>query len=349
MASPHRDRPGAAHREAVERLLRAREPSLRWKTRVSVLGESEDSSGVRALSEEVRRSARARRLLAHVRTLGRPGTLRRVYYKWQGCHWVLANLADLGYPRDDPDLYPARDRVLDLWLRSSYYHEYDTQGPIRVGRFGVPRVRGRFRRCASQQGNALYYLTRLGLDDGRCADLSERLHHWQWPDGGWNCDRNPAADTSSFLETLLPMMGLAARAEVTGSPADRRAADAASEVFLRRKLFRRISDDRVIHPRFVRLHYPAYYFYDILAGLRGMVAVGRIRDPRCSEALDLLESRRRPDGGWSADEALYRYSPGAFVSRGESVDWGGAGGARSNPWVTVDALSVLAAAGRFSP
>lgn len=272
-----------------------------------------------------------------------------MYYKWQGAHWALARLADLGYPRGDPSLFPIRDRVLDLWLRASYYREFEAKtkaGAYR--RLGVPRIGGRYRRCASQQGNALYYLTKLGLDDGRCNELAERLIHWQWPDGGWNCDRNPSADTSSFMETLLPMLGLKAHGELSHSRSELEAARRASEVFLRRRLFKRVSTAEVIDRTFVQLHYPAYYHYDILAGLRGMTELGRIRDPRCQEALDLLESKRLPDGGWPAEAKFYRFSPGQFAAGSEFVDWGGTGPRRMNPWVTVEALSVLTAAGRFT-
>jgi hypothetical protein len=240
-----------------------------------------------------------------------------------------------------------RDRVLDLWLGPTYYQEYEaTSRQSSYRRSGVPQIRGRFRRCASQQGNALLSLTTLGLDDGRCRDLAERLVHWQWPDGGWNCDRNPSADTSSFLESLLPMRGLAAHGAATGSGREVRAAREASEVFLRRRLYRRVSDGRIIRPRFVRLHYPVYYQYDILAGLRGVAEVGRIGDPRCQDALDLLESKRLADGGWPAEEKFYRFRPHTFAAGAEFVDWGGTSSTRMNPWVTVDALAVLHAAGR---
>jgi hypothetical protein len=39
--------------------------------------------------------------------------------------------------------------------------------PKSRGAEGVPRIQGRYRRCASQQGNALYSITRLGLADKR--------------------------------------------------------------------------------------------------------------------------------------------------------------------------------------
>jgi hypothetical protein len=332
----------------VDALLSSSEPSIQWKTRVHVLGESRASKRVRALQEEIRGSARVRALLSRRHQLGRPGTARQVYYKWQGLHWVLASLADLGYPEGDKSLYPMRDRVLEFWLGPSYFREFEARNKAEAYRQrGVPLMRGRYRRCASQQGNALYFLTTLGIADERAESLTERLLHWQWPDGGWNCDRDPAADTSSFMETLLPMAGLAVYGRKKKRAAAMKAAKRAAEVFLRRKLFKRVSDGRVIHSDFVALHYPLYWHYDYLGGLKAMAQVGRIRDSRCADALDLLEERRLPDGGWPAEKRHYKVSPKAMVSNADYVDWGGTGPKRMNEWVTVDALTVLRAAGRL--
>jgi hypothetical protein len=45
--------------------------------------------------------------------------------------------------------------------------------------------------------------SRLGLvDDSRVQYLAESLIDWQWPDGGWNCDKRPSANHSSFYESL---------------------------------------------------------------------------------------------------------------------------------------------------
>jgi hypothetical protein len=334
----------------VARLLKSSEPSIRWKTRLGVLGENPRSASNRALRETIRRSPRVQALLSHSAVIGRPGTYRAVYYKWQGLHWVLARLADLGYPPGDRRLEPLRDRVLDLWLGPYYFTEFEAGSKSAAyARRGVPRMRGRYRRCASQQGNALYFVTELGLDDGRGERLVERLLHWQWPDGGWNCDRDPDADTSSFHETLTPMIGLATFAKARGAPNAARGAARASEVFLERRMFRRRSDGRVIHPEFLRLHYPVYWHYDLLAGLRGIVATGRIDDPRCAEALTELESKQLPSGGWAAEGKFYRVSPHRFSAGCEYVDWGGVRSTQMNEWVTVDALSVLTAAGRLDP
>lgn len=337
-----------AHGSVVDALLRSEEPSIRWKTRVHVLGETRGSKAIRTLEEEVRRSPRVRALLSRRDQHGRPGTTRRVYYKWQGLHWVLASLADLGYPRGDESLFPIRDRVLEVWLGPSYFHEFDARtAASSYARRGVPIMRGRYRRCGSQQGNALYSLVTLGIADERADSLVERLLHWQWPDGGWNCDRDPSADTSSFMETMLPMLGLAAYARSHRSNAAAAAAKRASEVFLTRKLFTRASDGRIIRPEFVALHYPLYWHYDFLGGLKAMARIGRITDPRCADALDLLERKRLPDGGWPAEKRYYTVSPRTMKASTDYVDWGGTSAKRMNEWVTVDALAVLRAAGRI--
>lgn len=330
----------------VNALLKSAEPSIRWKTRVHVLADDRDSKAARALQEEIRRSPRVRALLSRREQRGRPGTARQVYYKWQGLHWVVASLADLGYPEGDRSLHPIRDRLMEFWLGPSYFKEFVARTrAASYGRSGVPLMSGRYRRCASQQGNALFSLITLGIADERVDSLAERLLHWQWPDGGWNCDRDPAADTSSFMETLLPMVGLAAYARRTKDGAASKAARDASEVFLRRRLFKRVSDGEVIHKDFVALHYPLYWHYDFLHGLKAMVQIGRIRDPRCADALDLLEKKRLPDGGWPAERRYYKVSLRTLQANSDYVDWGGTAAKRMNEWVTVDALAVLRAAG----
>ena len=331
----------------IDSLLKSGEPSIRRKVLVQVLGEDPESRKVRRLEEEIRNSTRVRALLSHRDRQGRIEPRNNVYAKWQGAHWTLAALADLGYPAGDESLAPIRDQLLDFWLSDSFYEEFATTTKSDAyKKLGVPVMRGRYRRCASQQGNALHVLHRLGIADDRAQRLVERLLHWQWPDGGWNCDKNPGADSSSFMETLIPMTGLAIHAQAHRDTNAKQAALRASEVFLRRHLFKGRSNGKVIHPEFVRLHYPLYWHYDVLGGLKGMAELALLKDPRCSSALDLLEDKELASGGWPAEKRYYKISrrigPGA-----EYIDWGGCGKTRKNEWVTADALRVLREAGRL--
>lgn len=326
---------------ALDALLDSAEPSVRWKVRVHVLGEDPGSRPIRRLQREIRQSPRARRLLeGHAEQ--RPDT----YAKWQGGHWVLAALADLGYPGGDEDLLPLRDEVLDTWLAERYFREFEAASTASASkRDAVPVVQGRHRRCASQQGSALLSVVRLGLDDGRAGQLVERLLHWQWPDGGWNCDRKPDAALSSVYETLLPMRGLAAFGAENDDLAARAAARRAAEVLLERRVVFHRSTDRLIHRDWAKLHYPVYWHYDVLAALTGLAEAGVVQDERCHDALDLLERARLADGGWPAQGRYYRGVGGAGRQR-DHADWGGVAARRMNEWVTADTLAVLRAAGR---
>jgi len=328
----------------LDRLLASDEPSIRYKVRVGMLGESESSRRIRSLRRAIRASPRVAALLAGRASDGRLLRGRHVYQKWQGAHWVMAALADLGYPPGDRDLAPMRDQLLDAWLAPQFYDEFECPSRAKAySRDGVPVMRGRYRRCASQQGNALYAIVTLGLADERTEALVERLLHWQWPDGGWNCDKDPGADSSSFMETLTPLRGLAAFARESGDSTVGVAVGRAASVFLERQLFKRRSTGAVIRDEFVRLHYPLYWHYDILGGLKVMAEAGFVRDPRCSAALERLAGKQLPDGGFPAEARHYRTSRKVALGV-DAVDWGGTSKRVSNPWVTADALSVLAAA-----
>jgi hypothetical protein len=335
----------SASANVVEQLLRSPEPSIRYKVRVGVLGESESSRTIRALRREIRSSPRVAALLAGRARDGRLLRGRHPYAKWYGAHWVMATLADLGYPPGDRELAPIRDQLLDAWLAPQFYEEFECSSKAKVySKTGVPVMRGRHRRCASQQGNALYAIVTLGLADKRTEGLVERLLYWQWPDGGWNCDKDPVADSSSFMETLTPMRGLAAYARQSGDDRAREATVRAAGIFLDRQLFKRRSTGATIRGEFVKLHYPLYWHYDILGGLKVMAESGMIRDERCRAALDVLASKRLPDGGFPAEARHYRVSRRLALGV-DVVDWGGTSKRVANPWVTADALVVLAAAG----
>lgn len=315
----------------IVKLLNSSEPSVRLRATTDILGKKLGSARVKAMREEVRSSSRVRALLSERAKDGRIPF--HPYAKWYGAHWVLAILADLGYPPGDETLFPLREQVC-AWLLSPSHEKR-----IRI-------VDGRTRRCASQEGNALYSLLSLGLTDGRCQELRDRLLEWQWPDGGWNCDKNAKAEKSSFMETLIPLRALALHGGLTGDKTSLVAAGEAAEVFLKRKLFRKRRDRSIMSEDFVILHYPCYWHYDILFGLKVMAEVGFVGDKRCIEALNLLESKRLPDGGFPAERKYYRVT--GRTSAGRSlVDWGGAKSRHMNEFVTLDALFVLKKAGRL--
>jgi hypothetical protein len=318
-------------RDTINRLLRSDEPSVRFMLLVNVLDRETGSPGIQRLQDRIKSSQRVRLLLSERERDGKIPC--HPYKKWCGAHWILATVADIGYPPGDESLTPLREQVYE-WLFSKQHQEH-----IKV-------IDGRVRRCASQEGNALWYLLTLDLADDRADELADRLVKWQWPDGGWNCDKNPKAAKSSFWESLIPLRALALHARLTGSRRSRQSAKRASEIFLKRSLCRRLRDGKIMQEDFVKLHYPCYWRYDILFGLKVMAEAGFVSDRRCGDALDLLQSKRLPDGGFPAECKYYRVSKKAASGR-SLVDWGGVGRKRMNEFVTVDALYVLKRAGQL--
>ena len=315
----------------IGRLLQSNEPSVRFRVLTQVLGRKPDSDEVKHLQEKTRVSQRVKQLLSERQADGRIPS--HPYAKWYGAHWVLAILADMGYPPGDHSLIPLREQVY-AWLLGKGHQT------------GIKTIAGRVRRCASQEGNALYALLTLGLADERTEELARRLKQWQWPDEGWNCDTNPAATNSSFMESLIPLRALALHARLTGNEHSKQAAEGAAQVFLKRRLFKRQRDGSLMRKDFIKLHYPCYWHYDILFGLKVMAEAGWLSDERCQEALEVLESKQLADGGFPAEGKYYQSTPGAKSVR-SLVDWGGASTTRMNEFVTVDALFVLKASGRL--
>jgi hypothetical protein len=316
-------------RPFIEHLRHHGDPSTRYKLSLAGIGRRGTSR------KEIQSSARVAALLSERGLNGR--IPRHPYTKWTGAHWVLATLADLGYPPGDRDLFPLREQVLE-WLldRRRMQPRRGSDEPY-LG--PVLTIAGRTRIHASLEGNALYAILALGLADRRVDALAERLLETQWKDGGWNCDRTPSASHSSFTETLIPLRGLIWHARERRSRASATGAGRAAEMLLRRRLLRRQSNGRLISSAFVKLHYPCYWHYDVLFALK-VLAEGRfLADARCAEPIALLRSKQREDGGFPA-EAKFWAGP-TSRSRRSLVSWGRTGRSRSNEFVTADAMWVL--------
>ena len=305
------------------------EPSIVYFAKTELLAPPPDENEITQLRDDIRNSERVRMLLAHRKPDGRIGL--PAYKKWHGAHWVMAMLGELGYPSGDQTLIPLAEEITD-WLIADDRRKWIAHRTRHAGGTST-------RVCASIEGNALLALIRLGLLPDRAERLAKSLMSWQWTDGGWNCDKNPAASHSSFMETLIPMRALNAYAHASGDPLALNVVDHAADVFLSRSLFRARATGQVIDPQWLDLHFPCFWHYDILAGLMAMREIGRADDPRCTEARDILLSKRLPGGGWPAATRYYHKNP--KNSNFSPVDWGPVGTTRPNPWVTLTTLRVL--------
>jgi hypothetical protein len=317
--------------EIINSLLNSPEPSIRNKILVNVLKKNLLSPEIRSLQNEIRNSARVKTLLLK---RNRKGIFPyHPYAKWYGAHYTLSILAEIDYPPGDKSLFPLIEQALTMYFPQEYFCTQREQ-----------KIPTRIHACIP--GNTIYYALKLGYDDKRIDRLMEVILENRWPDGGWNCDLGATGKTSSFEETLIPLRALSLYSKIKNNSEVKKICIETAEVFLKRKLYKRVKDGKVMRDRFTLLHYPTYYQYDILFGLKIMTETGFIKDKRCSDALDLLESKRLDDGGFPAEQRFYNTSVNA-VSQYSPVNWGGTSKRKMNEWVTADALFVLKESGRI--
>ena len=73
------------------------------------------------------------------------------------------------------------------------------------------------------------------------------------------------------------------------------------EYLLERHLFRRRSTGAVVTQAYLDFAFPYYWHYDVLRALDHFRRAGAPPDPRMAEAVDLVRSKRQPDGRWLLD------------------------------------------------
>lgn len=328
--------PIVAPSSTIDWLLDPAFPAVQRLTLLRLLGRGAEDREVRAMDRALANDPWVARLLAGEWREGGSGRVRvHPYKKWGGAHWRLVALAELGVTRDTPDarssLEEAFSEVVE-WLL----------GDAHVA--AVPLINGRYRRCGSQEGNALWAASTMGLGTPEQRDaLAHNLIRWRWPDGGWNCDRHPQAHHSSFNESCPPLRGLAAHQRATGArdPELAAAIDASAEFHLRHRVVESERSGHLANPRFMELRWPPYWHYGLLPGLRALQEAGRLGDPRVAPALERLLAAREPDGTWTASGRWWGKPRSKGGANMEIVDWGREGEARM---LTVQALEILAAA-----
>ena len=271
---------------AVDWLLTSEEPGIAMQARRDLLGQR-----TAARPSAILAGAAAQALIRGQQRDG--GFGGHPYAKWTGAHWRLIALTDLGLSGNESHARKAVEPVL-AWLLGEQH--------LRM----IKTIDGRTRRCASQEGNALAVCVRLGLaHDPRVIGLATSLIEWQWPAGGWNCDREARVTHPSVHESLPPMLGLGEYAAATGDATARAAADRAAEFFLDHGVYKSHRTGAPGNHRWLRIHYPTYWHYDVLLGLHALALVGRLPDPRADDALALLRDKQGTDGRWHPEGSAY--------------------------------------------
>jgi hypothetical protein len=218
-------------------------------------------------------------------------------------------------------------------------------------------------------------LAEFGFEnDPRVREMFEWLVKNQRDDGGWNCETEKrdgagVVHHSSFMSTIEPLWAFSSLDPQKWPRGGREAVERGVEFMLVHHLFKSDTSGKVIRPEWTQLHFPLYYFYDILHGLRVVTALGFGGDERTKDARDLLLSKRLSDGTWPMEATYLRALRRNFVKEEKTGQWhsvqeegvdlsnvyksagkvvevpsiyaslGEVG--KPNPWVTLNALRAL--------
>ncbi len=256
--------------------------------------------------------------------------------KWTSAVWQLLLLAELAAPIDG-GIKSEVERFLDL-------HQVES------GSFACPsRLETRGKRwdepCLT--GNMIRTLIRLGYaNDRRVKKAIDWLPAQQLKDGGWNCDfPEKKVKHSSFMSTIEPLWAYSEIPRGKWTRKMKRTVENGAEFLLMHHLYK--SDNhhwRDTYPFFTQMHFPMYYYYDVLHGLRVLTKLGYADDERTRSAVNLLLSKRRPDGRWNLEGDWFREAEKRSTERRKApvkVEKIG----EPSKWVTLNAFRVLAQTG----
>jgi len=319
----------SVYRDIIDRLEASTNPIIRYKLARYLRGGDPNAIALKRLRESIKHTSIAsglRQDLAASNPANRLG-MSTIYLTFR-------YFADIDYPPGDRALVPYRDHVY-RWLRR-LEAQYD--GPL--------FIRDKYRVHGSFHANAVYASIVLGLATGETDTLLANLLRYQWPGGGWNCNKLPRTRGPTIVHTAYGLRGLVTyRSRKTSKALERAIADAA-EVLLERRVYLKRTTGKPLRPVFTKLSYPYPRLYDFMVGLHVLARSGHIRDPRCERALDLLESKVVDGQGWAMERKLFSHSKGK--ENFTHALWEKETIGKASLFLTVDALEILNAAGRLT-
>jgi hypothetical protein len=239
--------------------------------------------------------------------------------RWTDTVWTLLTIMDCGTPPDHPPLRDAARRFLERNL-----------SPDRAADEKWLLTRMDLCHLGFWLRIGAYF---LGADE-RLSQMAGTVLRAQLPDGGWNCRirTERKVNHSSFHTTFNVLEGLtvAAGAGVVSKNVFRQHEARALDFMLAHQMYRSDRTGEIIQERFTHLTFPSHWHYTVLRGLDYMRNCPEIGDPRLSDPIALISSRRKTNGRWPCEKRI----PGDTFFDMEKP------GSESR-WNTLKALRVL--------
>ena len=204
--------------------------------------------------------------------------------------------------------------------------------PRRLAEIHRRRIDGRVRRCASQEGRALQACLDVGLRGDARLDDARRVARRDAV-ARRRLELRPATATcthSSFNETWGPILGLAAYGATD-------AVARGAEFLLQHRVVFSHRTGEPAHPVLLKLHFPAYWHYDVLAGLRTLAARWSGSTTRAPPMRSISSSRSAARTGRGGPKA----SGGSGPARRAATSRSSTGATAANELLTEQAEGVL--------
>ena len=321
----------------IDWLMEPENPTVRYLALTELLGKAHRSADVRQARAAIMQTGVVPAILEHQEPGGHWGKPDSFYTaKYRGTVWQLIVLAEHCADGSDPRVRRACEFVLE--------HSRD---PVSGG-FAMKPAKRSSGGLPSQvipclTGNMVWSLLRLGYtDDERVGRGVEWLTRFLRFDDG---DSSPPADWpyhrwemcygrhSCLMGVVKGLKALAELPAERRSPEVRRTIEAGAEFLLRHHVFKRSHYlGRVAKPSWKRFGFPRMYGTDALEVTSLLLRLG-YRDQRLNEAVELIGSRRGPEGRWTMQDTLN----GKFLVDVEEKG-------QPSKWLTLNALRALNAA-----
>ncbi len=327
-------------------LLEREDPPIRLFALHDILGRSPKSKEVLEAREQIRKYPPVRKVLS-ARTKDGYWPPRETFYspKWTSTVWPLMLLGEMGFTPDE-GVKHACEKFLDL-------HQLDNgaftcPSPLEVKRWerGHPGKKAKRWEEPCLTGNMIRTLLVFGYgEDRRVKKAIDWMPEHQLDDGGWNCNYpEKKVKHSSFMSTIEPLWAYAEIPRKNWTRKMKRSAEEGAEFLLMHRVYK--SDHhhwKHSLPFATAFHFPMYYYYDALHGLRVLAKLGYGDDERVRDAVHLILSKRSPDGRWLLEGDWSREPEAQENKRKALVDveelW------KPSKWVTLNCFRALTATG----
>lgn len=322
----------------IDWLLEESDPSVRFFTLTSLLGESPAGAKAAAARKALMREGPVADILSRQGAEGCWGKASEFYTdKYGGTVWQLLTLAELGADGSDPRVRAAREFIL-VNSQDPESGGFSVNSSVKTGggRHGevIP--------CLT--GNMVYSLASLGFaEDARVGRAVDWICEYQRADDGgagppsiWPYDRMGICfgRHSCFMGVVKSLKALAALLAGKRSRRAEAKIRELSEFLLVHRIHKRSHDpERLSKPGWLKYGFPLMYQTDSLEILLILTRLG-VRDPRMDEAVELLRSKRRSDGRWKLENSFNGKTLVDIERKGEA-----------SKWITARALWVLDAYG----